>query len=848
MSDRTAWGWPRDLPDPVTEATVLLTAEGALAGWSQGARTLLGYPAEEVLGRSADELLSPGDQGPGPFFASTSTERPSVVVLRHRDGSRVRVGLATQPWTGADGRPGRLVQMTRAEVWKRQEIGRALLNSLDVDATVAIGVYDSALRCMMQNAALRRLGGLTDEERLGRTIGETFPDLDAAQVEAVQRQVLETKEALLDKEVRGRVPADPRHEHVWADSIFPLRDRDDQAFAVCHAVIDITEQYCSRERLAIVCQASAEIGSTLDLEKTTEELVAVAVPRLADFACVDLLDSVLRGGEPPSAPITGKKAGALRRAAHKSVEPGCPEAVTEPGELDVRASRPASPFCRALTTGRAFRQSTSDPHQELEWLADDPARAAGTYTWGIHSWMVVPLMARGALLGVAVFLRKRRPDPFEQDDLLLAEEIVSRAAVCIDNARRYTRERSITLALQRSLLPRRLPNRSTLDLCSRYLPASSRAGVGGDWFDAIPLSGSRTALVVGDVVGHGMRAAVTMGRLRTAVRTLADLDLAPDELLTRLDAQIGRLAHDEPPEDAGGEVDTLCGPAVPDPGSPHAALDAWALGATCVYAVYDPISRRCVLSRAGHPPPAIIRPGEDVMFIESAGGPPLGVGGLSFESVEVELPADSLLALYTDGLVESRDHDITAGLDRLRRALLDYDGPLDTLCTEVIRTMLPDHPADDVALLVARTHPLGADRCASWDFPSDPRSVAPARHLVRERIAQWRLDHLTDTTTMLVGELLTNAILHGGSRIQVRLVKEDDSLICEVTDSSDIAPRPCHPGPTDEGGRGLFLVAQLAERWGTRSTGDGKTVWAEQSLAPTPEPRSPTGAQPSPGS
>ena len=419
------------------------------------------------------------------------------------------------------------------------------------------------------------------------------------------------------------------------------------------------------------------------------------------------------------------------------------------------------------------------------------------------------MRARGVTLGVAVFLRGRRPEPFEQDDVLLAEELTARAALSLDNACRYTRERTTALALQRSLLPQRLPQQSAVEVASRYLPASAHVGVGGDWFDVIPLSGARVALVVGDVVGHGIHASATMGRLRTAVRTLADVDLPPDELLTRLDDLVSRLSADADADD-GDDAETD-------------------VGATCLYAVYDPVSRRCSLARAGHPLPALVTPDGAVSFLDLPAGPPLGVGGLPFESTEIELPAGSILALYTDGLIESRYHDIDLGFERLRRALAHQEPSLETTCDNVLAAVLPDHPADDVALLVARTHALDSDRVATWDLPADPAIVAYARKQVAATLCGWGLDDAAFITGLVVSELVTNAIRHAESPIQLRLIR-DRTLICEVSDGSSTAPHLRRARALDEDGRGLLLISRLAQRWGTRQGPHGKTIWAEQAL------------------
>ena len=342
------------------------------------------------------------------------------------------------------------------------------------------------------------------------------------------RQVLDTGEST-QRETYRRVPGETR-ERAWSVSVSPLKDQAGWTQAVWIGVLNITEQYAARQRLTLLNQAGTHIGTTLDVTRTAQELADMVVPRFADLAIVDLLDAVLSGDEPNPGPVTGTVA--LRRVAHQSISEGVPEAVVKPGDVDVHPE--SFPSARCLATGKAILTGVNDP-TFIPATGHNPARADTIRKYGLHAVLSVPIRARGVTLGVAVFVRGQRPEPFEQDDVLLAEELTARAALSLDNARRYTRERTTALALQRSLLPQRLPEQSAVEVASRYLPASAHAGVGGDWFDVIPLSGARVALVVGDVVGHGIHASATMGRLRTAVRTLADVDLPPDELLTRLD-------------------------------------------------------------------------------------------------------------------------------------------------------------------------------------------------------------------------------------------------------------------------------------------------------------------------
>ncbi|WP_257234468.1 SpoIIE family protein phosphatase [Streptomyces sp. JV178] len=555
----------------------------------------------------------------------------------------------------------------------------------------------------------------------------------------------------------------------------------------------------ARRRLELLHDAGIRIGTTLDVTRTAEELTEVAVPRFADFAAVDLPDSVLLGDEPE--PLG--EGMALRRVALGAVHRD--SHLYEAGDRVQYVA--TTPQARSWETGRSVLEPVLA--EAGGWLAQDPARLERALAAGIHSLITVPLRARGTTLGVVSFYRSRQPAPFEDDDLSLAQELAGRAAICVDNARRYTREHNTALALQRSLLPRGRPEQSAVEVAYRYLPA--QAGVGGDWFDVIPLSGARVALVVGDVVGHGLHAAATMGRLRTAVHNFSSLDLPPDDLLTHLDDLVARLDRGE-----GWAVE-------------NTHEDSGIIGATCLYAVYDSVSRHCTLARAGHPLPAIVGPGGHVDLVDLPSGPPLGLGGMPFETVELELAEGSRLVLYTDGLVEDRHRDIDTGLERLRAVLSGADRTPEDTCDAVLDALLPTRPCDDVALLVARTHALGAERVAHWELPGDPAIVSRARVAATRQLTAWGLDDLAFTTELIVSELVTNAIRHATGPVQLRLLR-DRALICEVFDGSGTSPRLRRARTEDEGGRGLFLVAQLTERWGTRYTPDGKIIWAEQPL------------------
>ncbi|OIV37348.1 protein kinase [Mangrovactinospora gilvigrisea] len=695
------------------------------------------------------------------------------------------------------------------------EVGALAAEALFGQSPVGFALFDTALRVIRVNDQFAALDGIPAAEHPGLAAHDLLPGQEADRLHAALRRVNDSGTPVTQLRVVGR--------GRWALSLYRLNDAGGGPAGVAAMAVDVTGQQRAereaaraRRNLALINDAATHIGSTLDLETTARELLDVAVPHFCDLASVDLYSALLAGDDTPGAGGTAAP-GEVRRVAGASAVAGAGR-----GPIDVGGTRvyPAeTPYARALASGRTAVLPEEGEHADnLDGI--------------IQSTLVVPMAARGTVLGLVLFSRTKGSEPFSERDMLLAEELASRAAVCLDNARLYRREHERALLLQRSLLPPGRPAASGLSIACRYLPGSTASEVGGDWFDVIPLPGHRTALVVGDVMGRGLRAAVSMGQLRTAVRTLAMLDLEPAEVLAALD-EIARGLADPPTlpgpargGDAGG------GPSRPAQENPEDLSEIYL--ATCVYAVYDPVTRRCTFANAGHLPPVVVRPDDPPLMLDLPSGLPLGVGagGEPFEEVDIELPDGALLALYTDGLVESRNHALEDGLNLLRRSLAAPARDLEDVCDHVLGALHPHHGEDDTALLMARIDALADDAVGDWTLPPQAPSVSKARELTRVWLSERGLDDLVDVAELLVSELVTNALRHGYGDIRLRLLR-DRSIVCEVWDSALAQPRQRRARATDEGGRGLQLVGMLADRWGSRRTPRGKTVWFELALPST---------------
>lgn len=535
------------------------------------------------------------------------------------------------------------------------------------------------------------------------------------------------------------------------------------------------------------------VGSKLDPAITAQEVVDLVVPGFADQASILLRESVLSGAgaaEPRDGPIR------LIRLAQNAWDDKVADRLRTAlpvGALAVVSNE--SPYARCMRTHRVIVEQPVG----AETVRAVPRTHDGTDLSDVmHGRSVVfaPLLVGGRVLGLAVLTRGPGRSRFSPAEIASIERLATRAAIWMDNARLHDQLRRTAISLQNAMLPTTLAAPAGLEIAHRYLPGSDVAVVGGDWFDVIALAGGRVALVVGDVMGHGTQAATVMGQLRTAVRTLAAVDLPPAEVLAHLD-------------DLMPNIDGT-------------------LFATCLYAVYDPATQQCSISRAGHVPPLVVRPdGTAEVLHQVAPGLPLGLGGDvgTFDTLDIEVPDGSLFVLCTDGLLENKARDIDSGLRLLRANLAEPWRPLQEICDQVVKELDLTKDRDDIALLISRLHPLPADRSAAWRIPDDPRQVGRCRALVRETLAAWALDGLVETVELLVSELVTNAIQHAGGPIRLRLQQDDGMLLCEVCDTTRTPPELQEMSATAERGRGILLVNELSRRWGYRRTAAGKVVW-----------------------
>ena len=584
-------------------------------------------------------------------------------------------------------------------------------------------------------------------------------------------------------------------------TVHPMRagDVNVAALALLRVPAPVAERFVDPAlmRQALLDRTFKRIGDTLDFDHVARELITTLVPHFCNSGGIAVLESLIGEDEFPAHGPDGSHP--LRRlaVANDADEPAW-EATFPIGEI-LRYPQ-GSPYVLCMDSGKPVLKGRISKDEAGE-LADMWQRQPVSDLLADASMLLLPLIAQGSTLGFFVCVRKpgyRRFDAYDQE---IGMEFASRAAIFIDNARRYNREHATALTLQRSLLPTGLSAPSSVDVRHRYLPGSKLIEVGGDWYESIALPGARVALVVGDVAGHGVRAAVTMGRLRTAIHTLARLELPPAESLQQLDELMHTLGEREP----------------------HFA--------TCAYAIFDAVSGTCEVAVAGHLPPLLVRPDGSNEYLDVAPAPPLGVGEGPIESRVFTIEDGSLFLLYTDGLVENRTRDIDDGLQRLRKIFSDGapSRSLEELCKATLDGVYADQQRDDIAVLLARLSRIPEDHHATWTLGRELTSVGRARTLIREPMERWGLEDMIPVTELLVSELVTNALRYSPGEVTLRIVREG-ALVCEVGDNSAALPRLRQAGRDDENGRGLQVVSQFAQRWGARRTRTGKVVWCEQPL------------------
>ncbi|MFF1904521.1 SpoIIE family protein phosphatase [Kitasatospora sp. NPDC058218] len=772
-------------------ATAVVNAEGAVAWWSKEAAGLFGVPADLAIGRPAAELL--GHPLPaGAIPVEGARLRPANRAPLAAD---LRLLPADTPAAGA------LLMITSRPAGTSRDQDTLLARALLHQDRVATAYLDTRLHLVRVSPAFDALllTGL-GTDRSGADWLERLRTPEGSAARAACAGAAADGTSVVGAEYHLQSGGGPR---VFSLTCLPVDGPDDpegRPAGVVVVLVELTGRSGTRLNLAEAYRRAAEIGSSLDVVAGARELVDILVPALGDLAAVDFPDAVLQGRDPRLG-YPGAQASAPRRVAAKATDGRWPTALVQVGEtVPTAADRPET---AATTVGGAL---AFDPDAARRVLGDDPHLIARHVPEGMHAALGCPLYHRSRLFGYVMVWRTSTPRPFDDGDVRLLQDLCDRTAVALDNAFRYTREHATALVLQNSLLPPLATTATTACECTgAYRPADGTLGVGGDWYDAFPLSSLRTALVIGDVTGHGLQATATMARLRTAVHTLAELDLPPDDLLTRLNDLVRRMASES------AEPDTV--------------------GATCLFAIYDPVGCELHVASAGHPPPLLLAPDGTASYLPLDPGPPLGAGDGPYEVHRGTLAPGSLLALYTDGLT---GHDPATAMPRLLAGLPGL-APADRSLAEIGADLLAvrpaaEHPDDDTALLLARTQAVPPQSTATWQYV-DLADVRQARADTAAQLATWGLDHLGFATELIVSELVTNAIRYTSGPAVLRLIR-DRVLVCEVSDPSNTQPRLRRALDNDEGGRGLFLIAQLSARWGCRYAERGKAIWAEIALEP----------------
>ncbi|MFG3203881.1 SpoIIE family protein phosphatase [Streptomyces sp. NPDC048192] len=750
--------------------------DGRIVECSARAADLLGRSRQEAEGRTVTEVLGEGDgaavRGTLPAALGALSVRPVL------SGDSLTWEVRDEQGDGGTA------------------LDLAILRTLLVHAPVDLTVLDGDLRIIRSRYDTRDTPPGADGTR--RDFPEALGLADPGNERAVAHRVLVTGEPALHRVVRSAPSNGTGRPVYYSLSYMRLEGADGEVLGLLVSALDVTERERALQRLQILEKIRAAVGNGLQVMGVCREFAEAVAPAFTRVVVVEVIEDVIRGEEPPLAPVD--HAVPLRRAAFKGL-------VSAHAVGDVRRLPEGTPFSRVLVDLRPRLVTVTS---DSPWLAADPARANAIARSDVHSLIVAPLAVRGQALGVVSFYRHQDEEPFDEADIALTSDLCAHAALCIDNARRFTRERTIAATVKRRLLPQRASAPSTVDVAPMHIPGP---GGGGAWFDVIELAGGRTALVLGDVRGRGIATATTMGQLRTVIHALAALDLEPDELMARLSDTAAQLAAERAALPAG------------DP------LHDVPLTAGCSIVVYDSVDHTCTVVRAGLSEPYLVRPGGGVETVAAPGGPVLAGGDRApFPATEVPLPAGGILALGNEDLLRSEP--------RMRAVLRQgAELPLGEL-SDALAYVLRDQESEKLMLL-ARARGLPADQVLTVPLPEDFAAVAEARAAARRQLGTWGIDpDHAFTTELVLSELVTNALRHGAPPYRLRLIL-DERLTCEVRDAGDSAPHLKHARTVDEGGRGLFIVASVADGWGIRYHAQGKTVWAQQRTAPPRQPQTP---------